>query len=570
MKVEKTEEKEVSLNFIERIIEEHNANGRFGGRVHTRFPPEPNGYLHIGHAKAIYTSFTIAQRYGGKTNLRFDDTNPTTERTDFVNAIQKDIQWLGFQWEGEPKYASDYFQQLYDYAVQLIKQGQAYVDFSTAEDMNTMKKAGENSPYRDKPVEENLAWFEQMKNGELEDGTCVLRLKIDMKSDNWLMRDPVIYRIKKETHHRTGDQWAIYPMYDWAHGISDSLENITHSLCSLEFEVHRPLYDWCLEKLGVYQSQQIEFSRMNVNYTVTSKRKLKELIDLEKVDGWDDPRMPTISGMRRRGYTAVAIKDFIARAGVSRRPQIIDLSNLEASVRNHLNQIAKRVMVVLDPIKVVITNYPEGQTEELTVENNPEDETAGTRQVKFSRNIYIEREDFMIDPPKPKKYYRLAPNKTVRLKGAYIIQCDDYVTDPETGKITELHCSYVPNSKSGEDTSGVKVKGTLHWVNQEDAVEVETRLYDRLFMDENPTGRKESYRDENNKKRKRPIDFKTFLNPNSLKVEKAYAEPYLKGATLEDHFQFMRKGYFVLDQDSTEDKMIFNRTVTLKDGWKRR
>ena len=565
----KTEEKKAPLNFIERIIDEHNSNGRFGGRVHTRFPPEPNGYLHIGHAKAIYTNFTIAQKYGGKTNLRFDDTNPTTERTDFVEAIKKDIQWLGFQWDGEPKYASDYFQQLYDYALQLVEEGKAYVDFSTAQEMNDLKKAGEASPYRDKPVEENLKWFKQMKNGELEDGACVLRLKIDMKADNWLMRDPVIYRIKKAKHHRTGNAWKIYPMYDWAHGLSDSIEGITHSLCSLEFEVHRPLYDWCLIQLGVYQSQQIEFSRLNISYTVTSKRKLKELIELGMVTGWDDPRMPTISGMRRRGYTPAAIRDFINRSGVSRHNQKIDLSNLEASVRTDLNKIAKRVMVVLDPIKVTITNYPEGQTELLTLENNPEDENAGTRQVRFSSELYIEREDFRIDPPKPKKYYRLAPNKTVRLKGAYIVQCDEYITDAETGELKELRCSYVPNSRSGEDTSGLRVKGTLHWVNQADAFEIVVNLYDRLFMDEHPTAHKESYRDENNRKKKRPVDFKTFLNPNSLKVVRAVAEPCLKKASQSDYYQFMRKGYFVLDQDSTTHKVVFNRTITLRDGWKR-
>lgn len=557
-------EKEKSLNFLERIIEEDNASGKYDGRVHTRFPPEPNGFLHIGHAKAICISFGIAEKYNGKTNLRFDDTNPVTEKTDYVTAIQKDIKWLGFEWDNLC-FASDYFEQLYQYAIQLIQKGLAYVDFSTPEEMNAEKKAGIENKYRTTSPLENLELFEQMKNGELEEGTCVLRLKVDMQSDNWKMRDPAIYRILKQNHHRTGDKWCIYPLYDWAHGQSDSIEGITHSLCSLEFKDNRELYDWCQEKLDIYRSQQIEFSRLNLDYTITSKRKLLELIELNIVNGWDDPRMPTLSGMRRRGYTPAAIRNFIDRAGVSKRDQYIALSSLEASVREDLNQVAPRVMTVLDPLKVVITNYPEGKTESLTIENNPEDENAGERQVPFAREIYIEKEDFGIEVSK--KWRRLAPGRDVRLKGAYIINCHDYKKD-ENGEVVEVHCTYYENSRSGDDNSGIKAKGTLHWVSIADAIAVEVRLYDRLFNDEKPAGRKENYRDEKNKKRSRPIDFKKFLNPESLKTVTGYAEPSLKTAKASELFQFMRIGYFCVDLDSTAENIIFNRTATLKDGWK--
>ncbi len=556
-----------SLNFIEKIIEEHNLSGKFDNRVLTRFPPEPNGYLHIGHAKAICVNFGIAQKYGGKTNLRFDDTNPIAEKVDFVHAIQKDIKWLGFDWEDRLYFASDYFDTLYQYAVQLIEKGLAYVDFSSSATMDIEKKQGLNSAYRDSDISTNLAEFEKMKSGAYDEGTCALRLKMDMKSDNWLMRDPVIYRILKVAHHRTGDQWCIYPMYDWAHGQSDSLERITHSLCSLEFENHRPIYDWCQEKLGIYRSQQIEFSRLNLDYTVTSKRKLKELIELGVVDAWDDPRMPTISGMRRRGYTPASIRNFIDRAGVSKRDQFIPFSSLESSVREDLNKIAPRVMGVLNPLKVVITNYPEDKTEQMILINNPEDENAGRRQVPFSREIYVEKEDFGIEVNK--KWRRLAPGRDVRLKGAYIVHCHDFKTD-ENGEVIEVHCTYYDNSRSGADQSGIKAKGTLHWVSIADAMPVEVRLYDRLFNDEKPTGRKEKYRSESGKKRSRPIDFKRFLNPDSKQVITAYVEPYLKSVTAGMQFQFMRLGYFCVDEDSTNQQLVFNRTVTLKDSWAKR
>lgn len=544
------EEKRDKLNFIEEIIIEHNKNGRFNGRVHTRFPPEPNGYLHIGHAKAICTNFGIAQKFGGKTNLRFDDTNPDTEDTEFVDGIKRDIQWLGFQWDGEPFYASDYFQTLYDYAVQLINQGDAYVDFSTAEEMDAEKKAGRASKYRDRSIVESLDDFKKMKNGEYPEGTCVLRAKIDMNADNWLLRDPILYRIKRMAHHRTGDKWNIYPMYDWAHGQSDSIEGITHSLCTLEFEPHRALYDWCIQKLGIYAPQQIEFSRLNLNYTITSKRKLKELVEKGHVSGWDDPRMPTITAMRRRGYTPASIRNFIDKAGVSKRDQQIEINLLEFCVREDLNKVATRAMCVLDPLKVVITNFPKGKTEMMQVDNNPEIEGSGTHEMPFSPELYIENDDFMVDPPK--KYFRLAPGQMVRLKGAYIIKCDNYLTDV-AGNVTEVHCSYIENSRSGADTSGLKVKGTLHWVSVEHAVPVKIRLYDRLFAKPEP-GAEGNYLDD--------------LNPKSLEViETAYAEPFLKNATLDDRYQFMRKGYFCLDRDSSSDKLVFNRTVSLKEGF---
>ena len=544
------EEKKEKLNFIEEMIVEHNNNGRFGAKVHTRFPPEPNGYLHIGHAKAICVNFGIAQKFGGKTNLRFDDTNPDTEETEFVDGIKRDVQWLGFQWDSEPYYASDYFQQLYDYAVQLINQGDAYVDFSSAEEMDMEKRAAKASKYRNRSVEENLSDFEKMRTGAYEEGTCVLRAKIDMNADNWLLRDPILYRIKKMAHHRTGDKWNIYPMYDWAHGQSDSIEGITHSLCTLEFEPHRALYDWCIEKLGIYAPQQIEFSRLNLNYTITSKRKLKELVEKGFVTGWDDPRMPTITAMRRRGYTPASIRNFIEKAGVSKREQQIEINLLEFCLREDLNKVATRAMCVLQPLKVIITNIPEGKTEEMQVENNPEMEGSGSHIMPFGREIYIEQDDFMIDPPK--KYFRLAPGQMVRLKGAYIIQCDNYLTDAE-GIVTEVHCSYIENSRSGSDTSGLKVKGTLHWVSATEALPVEVRLYDRLFSKAEP-GADGNYLDD--------------LNPTSLEVvSTAYAEPFLKNASADDRFQFMRIGYFCLDKESSSEKLVFNRTVSLKEGF---
>jgi glutaminyl-tRNA synthetase len=544
------EEKKEKLNFIEDIIVEHNKNERFEGRVHTRFPPEPNGYLHIGHAKAICVNFGIAQKFGGKTNLRFDDTNPDTEETEFVDGIKRDVQWLGFQWDAEPYYASDYFQQLYNYAVQLIKQGDAYVDFSSAEEMDIEKKAAKISKFRDRSIAENLEDFEKMRTGAYEEGTCVLRAKIDMNADNWLLRDPILYRIKKMAHHRTGDKWNIYPMYDWAHGQSDSIEGITHSLCTLEFEPHRALYDWCIEKLGIYAPQQIEFSRLNLNYTITSKRKLKELVEKGFVTGWDDPRMPTITAMRRRGYTPASIRNFIEKAGVSKREQQIEINLLEFCLREDLNKVATRAMCVLQPLKVIITNFPEGKSEAMQVENNPEIEGSGTHIMPFGREIYIEQDDFMIDPPK--KYFRLAPGQMVRLKGAYIIQCDNYLTDA-VGNVNEVHCSYIENSRSGSDTSGLKVKGTLHWVSATEAVPVEVRLYDRLFSKAEP-GADGNYLDD--------------LNPKSLEVvSTAYAEPFLKNASADDRFQFMRIGYFCLDKDSSSEKLVFNRTVSLKEGF---
>lgn len=553
-----------SLNFIERIIEDHNKTGKFDNRIHTRFPPEPNGFLHIGHAKAICINFGIAQKYGGKTNLRFDDTNPLTEKTDFVNAIQKDIKWLGFDWEDRLYFTSDYFDTLYEYALKLIKDGLAYVDFSTAATMDEEKRKGQESQYRNNSVEDNLAAFEKMKNGEYEEGACVLRLKIDMQADNRHMRDPIIYRIIKAPHHRTGEKWCIYPMYDWAHGQSDSIEGITHSLCSLEFENHRPLYDWCQEKLEIYRSQQIEFSRLNLDYTVTSKRKLKELIEEGHVKDWDDPRMPTLSGMRRRGYTPAAIRNFIERAGVSKRDQFLALSSLEGSVRDDLNLTAPRVMGVLNPLKVVITNYPEGQVEDLTIAYHQKDESMGSRTVPFSREIYVEKEDFAIEANK--KWRRLAPGRDVRLKGAYILHCTDYKTD-DNGEVVEVYCTYYENSRSGQDSSGIKAKGVLHWVSIAHAVPAQVHLYDRLFNDPKPTGHKKVVVDNAGKEIEVSVDFKTFLNPHSLSTVAAYVEPSLQTAPIGKSFQFMRLGYFAVDTDSTQDQLIFNRTVTLKDSW---
>ncbi len=546
-----------NLNFIEQIIEEHNKTGRFENKVHTRFPPEPNGYLHIGHAKSICLNFGIAQEFQGKTNLRFDDTNPVAEDTEYVDAIREDVQWLGFGWDDREFYASDYFQQLYDLAVQLIKKGKAYVDDSSAETIAAMKGTptvpGTESPYRNRSIAENIELLEGMKNGAFPDGSRVLRAKIDMASPNMHLRDPLMYRIKNVEHHRTGDSWHIYPMYDYAHGISDSIEGITHSLCTLEFEVHRPLYDWFLEELGLFRPQQIEFARLNLSYTIMSKRRLKKLVEDGYVNGWDDPRMPTISGLRRRGYTPESIRLFAEKVGIARRENVIDVGLLEFCAREDLNKITPRVMAVLDPLKVTITNYPKGKIEEMEAINNPEDETAGSRTIPFSHELYIEREDFMENAPK--KFFRLSVGKMVRLKNAYIIQCDEAIKD-ENGNIMELKCSYIENSRSGSDTSELKVKGTIHWVSIPHALTAEVRMYDRLFTDEAPDGHKDK-------------DFTEFINPNSLEVITGYVEPYLKTVKTSENLQFMRLGYFIADKDSTPENLIFNRTVGLRDNWKK-
>lgn len=553
-----------SKNFIEEIVEKDINSGKNNGVVHTRFPPEPNGYLHIGHAKSICLNFGLAQAYGGKTNLRFDDTNPVTESVEYVQSIREDVRWLGFDWEDREFYASDYFDKLYAYAVEFIKRGKAYVDDSSIEEIRRMRgvptEPGEESPYRNRSAEENLDLFERMKAGEFLEGSRVLRAKINMASPNMQMRDPIMYRILHKAHHRTGDKWHIYPTYDWAHGQSDAIEGITHSFCTLEFEIHRPLYDWFLDQIAEFDTsvvsprpRQIEFARLNLSYTVMSKRKLLELVQEGHVSGWDDPRMPTILGIRRRGYTPGSLRTFAEKVGVAKRDNVIDLSLLEFCIREDLNKTAPRVMGVLDPVKLIITNYPEGQTEELEIENNPEDPEGGSRTVPFSRELYIEADDFMEDAPK--KFFRLGPGKEVRLKGAYIIACTDFKKDPDTGKITEIYCTYDPETKSGQDTSGKKVKGTIHWVSVPHALEVEVREYDRLFMDPDPAGHKDQ-------------DFKKFLNPESLHIiDKAYVEPSLKEAKVQDRFQFMRKGYFCVDQDSTEEKLVFNQTVTLKDTW---
>lgn len=543
---------EKSLNFIEEIIENDLNSGKYSSIV-TRFPPEPNGYLHIGHASSICLNFGLTKKYPGYTNLRFDDTNPTTEETEYVESIKEDIRWMGFEWKHE-LYASDYFQQLYDFAVLLIKKGLAYVDDSTSEAIAAMKgtptEPGKDSPFRNRSVEENLDLFQRMKNGEFPDGSRTLRAKIDMAHINMLMRDPILYRIKHAHHHRTGDTWCIYPMYDFAHGQSDSIENITHSICTLEFVPHRELYDWLIAQLEIYPSHQYEFARRNINYTVTSKRKLLQLVNEGHVTGWDDPRMPTISGLRRRGFTPESIRDFCDRIGVAKRENMVDVGLLEFCVREHLNKVAQRRMVVFDPLKVVITNYTAAE-ELLPTENNPEDPNGGTRMVPFSAEIYIEQDDFMENPPK--KYFRLAPGQMVRLKSAYIIRCEEAVKDAD-GKLIELRCTYIPESKSGSDTSGINVKGTLHWVSAKHAVSAEVRLYDRLFRVEDPT-------DEEG-------DFKEYLNPESLQVvNRVYAEPDLLNADLNSRYQFLRKGYFCLDKDSTTEHLVFNRTVTLKDAW---
>lgn len=553
-----TAEKKTSLNFIEKIIEKDISNNKNDGKVITRFPPEPNGYLHIGHAKSICLNFGIAQKYGGYTNLRFDDTNPTKEDIEYVNSIKQDVEWLGFQWkENKELYASDYFENLYQAAVTLIKKGLAYVDDSTPEEIAIMKgtptKDGVISPYfTNRTIEENLDLFDRMKKGEFEEGTRILRARIDMTSPNMHMRDPIIYRIKKATHHKTGDAWNVYPMYDFAHGISDSIEGITHSLCTLEFEVHRPLYEWFLDALEVYCPQQIEFARLNLNYTIMSKRKLLQLVENNHVDSWDDPRMPTVSGMRRRGYTAAAIRNFADKVGIARRENIIDIALLEFSVREDLNKITDRVMAVLDPLKVVITNFPDDLIEELPIVNNPQAEAKTERKVPFTREIYIEREDFMESAGR--KYKRMTLERPTRLKGAYIIECEEVIKD-ENGKITELRCRYFKNSRSGSDVSGIKTKGVIHWVSATECLRAEVRLYDRLFMDENPDGHKEK-------------SFLEFLNPDSLKVlSNVPVELNLGTAKIGETFQFMRTGYFCVDTMSTPEKLVFNRTVGLRDSW---
>jgi glutaminyl-tRNA synthetase len=546
-----TEEK--SLNFLEEIVEKDLADGKYKNII-TRFPPEPNGYLHMGHAKSICLNFGLALRYGGKTNLRFDDTNPVTEDTEYVESIKNDIQWLGFNW-AEELYASDYFEKLYDFAVLLIKKGLAYVDDSTSEEIAKQKgtptQPGTDSPYRSRSIDENLQLFSDMRAGKFKDGEKVLRAKGDMAHVNMHMRDPLMYRIKHAHHHRTGDNWCIYPMYDFAHGQSDSIENITHSICTLEFIPHRELYDWFIKNLDIYPSHQYEFARLNMTYTVMSKRKLLQLVNEKHVAGWDDPRMPTLSGVRRRGYTPKSIRDFCEKIGIAKRENLIDVGLLEFCVREHLNKISLRRMVVFDPLKVVITNYPEGQSEMLTGEENPEDENSGTREIPFSKELYIEQDDFM--EVAPKKYFRLAPGQMVRLKSAYIIKCDEVIKD-STGKVTELRCSYIPESKSGSDVSGINVKGVIHWVSVQHALQIETRLYDRLFKVEN-LGEAEG-------------DFKEYLNAESLQVKtNVFAEPALAKATADDRYQFLRTGYFCLDADSKPGKLVFNRTVTLRDMW---
>ena len=552
------EEVKTPVSFIEQIIIDDLEAGKNGGRIHTRFPPEPNGYLHIGHAKAICLNFGMAQKYGGKCNLRFDDTNPVKEDVEYVDSIKEDIRWLGFDWEDREYYASDYFGELFEYAVDLIKRGLAYVDDQSAEiiaeQKGTPTKAGEESPYRSRPIEENLDLFYRMNEGEFDEGSRVLRVKIDMASPNMHMRDPIIYRILKKEHHRTGDKWNVYPMYDFAHGECDYYEGITHSLCTLEFEVHRPLYDWLVEHLKSddYRPRQIEFNRLNLTYTVMSKRRLLELVQEERVKGWDDPRMPTLCGLRRRGYTPESIKKFIDMIGYTKVEAINDITLLEHAVRDDLNIKAPRVFGVLNPVKVVITNYPDDMVEELELINNPEDESMGSRKVHFCKEVYIEREDFMEDPPN--KFFRLAPGREVRLKGAYIVKCDSFKRN-KRGEIKEIYCTYDKETKSGNERSGRRVKGTLHWVSARHAADAEVRLYDRLFKHENPLEDKET-------------DFREYLNPDSLEVlEGCKIEPWLADAKPLEKFQFQRMGYFCVDYDSTPDKPVFNRTISLKDTW---
>jgi len=548
-------EEKKNLNFLEEIIENDLANGTHKS-ILTRFPPEPNGYLHIGHAKSICLNFGLAKKYGGKTNLRFDDTNPVKEDTEYVDSIMEDVRWLGFEW-ASVHYASDYFDQLYEWAKVLIKKGLAYVDDQSLDDIRknrgTVTTPGVESPYRNRSVEENLELFERMKNGEFPDGSKVLRAKIDMAHPNMQFRDPIMYRILHAEHHRTGNKWNIYPMYDYAHGQSDSIENITHSICTLEFDIHRPLYDWFIQQLGIFPSHQYEFARLNINYTVMSKRKLLQLVKEGYVNGWDDPRMPTICGFRRRGYTPEAIRNFCDRIGVAKRDNIIDYSLLEFSLREHLNKIAPRMMAVLNPVKVVITNYPENQVEMLTAINNPEDETAGTRQVPFSRELYIERDDFMENPPK--KYFRLAPGQEVRLRYAYFVTCQEVIKD-EQGNIVEIHCTYDPATRGGDSPDGRKIKGTIHWVSAQHAIGAEVRLFDRLFKVPAPDDVEEGH------------TFLENLNPDSLKVlTDCKLEPALANAKPMDRMQFERLGYFCVDKDSTPGHLVFNRTCTLKDSW---
>ena len=550
------EGKDKPTDFIREIIREDLKAGKFDSRVHTRFPPEPNGYLHIGHAKSICLNFGIANEFKGLCNLRFDDTNPTKEEVEYVESIKEDVKWLGFGWDKREYYASDYFEKMYGYAVELIKKGKAYVCDLNADEIReyrgTLTEPGKESPYRNRAVEENLELFEKMRKGEFPDGSHTLRAKIDMKSGNINMRDPVIYRIMHAEHHRTGNKWRIYPMYDYAHCVSDSIEGITHSICTLEFEDHRPLYDWFLNELGVYHPQQIEFARLNLSYTVLSKRRLIQLVQEGHVNGWDDPRMPTISGLRRRGYTPESIRNFCERIGVAKRDSLVDMALLEHCIREGLNKSAQRVMAVLKPLKVVITNYPENQTEELEAINNPEDESMGKRKVPFSRILYIERDDFRENPPK--EFFRLAPGREVRLRYAYYITCIDVIKDQTTGEVTELHCTYDPATRGGDSPDKRKVKATLHWVSASHAIKAEVRLYDHLFTKPVPG-------EESN-------DFKTDINPKSLELLKqCFVEPSLANSKSGNRFQFERMGYFCVDRDSTKEKPIFNRTVTLKDTW---
>jgi len=543
-------------DFIRAIIDEHNRTGRFDGRVHTRFPPEPNGYLHIGHAKSICLNFGVAADYGGKTNLRFDDTNPTKEEQEYVDAIQADVRWLGFEWD-ELRFASDYFDQLYEWAVRLIRDGKAYVDDQTAEEIRdtrgTLTQPGTDSPYRDRSIEENEDLVERMRAGEFPDGARVLRAKIDMSSPNLYLRDPVLYRILHEPHHNTGDKWVIYPLYDWAHGQSDSIEGITHSICTLEFENHRPLYDWCLDNLGIFHPQQIEFAPLNLSYTVLSKRRLVQMVNEGVVAGWDDPRMPTLSGLRRRGVTPESLRTFCDTIGVARNESTIDIALLEHTIRQDLNSRAERRLAVLDPIRVVITNYPEGESELVDAVNNPEDESAGTRQMPFSGELYIERDDFMEDPPN--KFFRLGLGREVRLRFGYFITCVDYDKD-ENGQITEIRCTYDPETKGGYAPDGRKVRGTIHWVSAPHAVEAEVRLYERLFDVENPLDVEEGG------------TFLDHLNPASLEVRMgAKLEPALGGAKPGELYQFERLGYFAADPDGSPGAPVFNRTITLRDSW---
>jgi glutaminyl-tRNA synthetase len=545
---------EKQRNFIQRIIEEDNITGKFDQRVHTRFPPEPNGYLHIGHAKAICLNFNIAKEYGGKCNLRFDDTNPVAEEEEYVNAIQDDVAWLGYDWEERLCFASDYFEEMHGLAIQLVEQGDAFVCDLTSDEIRatkgTLTEPGKDSPYRKRSMADNLDLFARMTAGEFSNGERTLRAKIDMAHPNLNMRDPVIYRIIHANHHRTGDKWCVYPTYDWAHGLEDSIEGVTHSLCSIEFEDHRPLYDWCLEKLGVYHPQQIEFARLNLDYTVMSKRKLKQLVDEEHVSGWDDPRMPTISGMRRRGYTAVAIRDFMAEVGVAKRDNIMELAKLEYHLRQDLNQHTERRMAVLQPLKVVITNYPEEATETLAAVNNPEDAAAGMREISFGRELYIEQNDFMENPPK--KFFRLAPGREVRLRYAYFLTCEEVLKDDQ-GNPVELHCTYDPETKGGNAPDGRKVKATLHWVHAQDAVQAKVHLYDRLFSVPNPDS----------------VDnFLEAMNPLSLEVlSDCMLERSLADVPVGKTVQFERLGYFCADPDTTNDSLVFNRTVPLRDSW---